>query len=128
MTDFDPTTARPTGFDPSTAKPSASPRPANIDPNRPFMGMFDKSPGDVDYRTGLTIADRTALNEADNSKEKLKYLRGAYGDKNVKQLDDGTLIVTKDGKQIAAESGSPGKGLVADVAAAAPEITGMAIG
>src|SRR5271156_6084310 len=104
----------------------SKPQMPNFNPDRPFQGMFDKNPNDIDYRTGLTVADRTALDEADNTKEKLKYLRGAYGEKNVKQLQDGTLVVTKDGKQIAAESGSSGGGLVADLAAAAPEVAGMA--
>lgn len=109
-------------------QPASKLHPANLDMNAPFMGMFDKNPKDVDYRSGLTIADRTALDEADNTKEKLKYLRGAYGAGNVEQLKDGTLVVKKDEKRIAAEGGSAGGGLVATSAAAAPEVAGMAAG
>jgi hypothetical protein len=86
-----------------------------------------KLPG-VDYKTGLTFQDMTALDQADNPREGQKYLESVYGKDNVKAGSDGSLIVMKDGKQIGAYGGPTAKRAMADATASVPMVTGMAIG
>src|SRR5580692_7642966 len=104
---FDPSTATPvnTGFNPATAQP--------VQP---------------DYKTGLTLMDQYALNQADSLPEKRKYLTNVYGEKNVKTLPDGSLGVMKGGKLIAAAGGGVVKGATAQALADAPVLGGMATG
>jgi hypothetical protein len=102
--------------------------------SRPSFGAGDRSlitnmPSQkVDWKSGLTLVDQVALDQADNLREKQKYLNSVYGAKNVKVSSDGKLIVMKDGKEIAAEGGPAAKGLAAQLAAQSPELAGMALG
>jgi hypothetical protein len=82
----------------------------------------------VDWRSGLTLVDQKALDQADTLHEKQKYLNSVYGEKNVKVASDGSITVMKDGKEIAAEGGPWQKRALASVAANAPELAGMAAG
>ena len=82
----------------------------------------------IDYDTGLPFVDRVNLAQADNPKEALKYLESVYGAKNVGVASDGTLYVTKDGKQIAVYGGSKLKGFAASVAGTSPTLAGMTMG
>ncbi len=106
-----------------TGASAATPQPA-----RPRLDRVPIPDASVDWRSGLTVVDRMALDQADNLREKQKYLNSVYGEKNVKVASDGSITVMKNGKEIAAEGGSKAKGVVAELAAQAPELAGMAAG
>jgi hypothetical protein len=116
------------------AKRAGGAAPATAPQSRPSFGAGDRSlitnmPSQkVDWKSGLTLVDRMALDQADNLREKQKYLNSVYGEKNVKVASDGSITVMKDGKEIAAEGGSKAKGVFAELAAQAPELAGMAAG
>jgi hypothetical protein len=130
---FDPTTAKlsskpsskPTSFDPSTARPKGD----SAHPRLDYPGLYPrKSPSDVDYQTGLPLSVRTALDQADNAREKKKVLVDTFGAANVKENPEGGFIVMRNGKKIAAEGGSTTTGAVASLIGHGTETLGMAAG
>lgn len=87
---------------------------------------------EVDFDSGLPFLDRTHLAQADNFQEKKNYLEKVYGKKNVEVDSDPygapMLVVTKDGKKIAADGGSGFGQFTADIVGSGPEWLGMAAG
>ena len=125
------------------AKQSAAPAGgAAAQPGFPFSSVSTLKPGNrlpkldapelgdakKDWKEGLTFYDNVALDNADNLREKQKYLNVVYGEKNVKIATDGSIAVMKDGKWVSATGPSKPKSALAEITAATPITTGMAIG
>lgn len=120
--------------DPTTAPFNANPKAGMTHATAPkAQSLGQMLYPEVDFDTGLPFLDQTHLAQVDNFDEKKAYLEKVYGKKNVEvaPAPDGKtsiLVVTKDGKKIAADGGEALKGITADAVGSAPIWSSMGAG